>query len=61
MARQGVDVGADVEVSVESGEGADGARRSELLAKFDEIVTELKYLGLTSADLTVRMEGGSRQ
>lgn len=43
------------------GEGADGARRSELLAKFDEIVTELKYLGLTSADLTVRMEGGSRQ
>ena len=42
-------------------DGADSVRRQELLAKFDEIVTELNYLGFTVSDLTVRMEGGLGQ
>ncbi len=42
-----------------SSDGSDSARRQELLRKFDELVTELKYLGFTVSDLTVRMEGGS--
>jgi GntR family transcriptional regulator len=41
------------------GDGGDSVRRGELLAKFDEIVTELRYMGLTTADLTARMEGVS--
>ena len=41
------------------GDGGDSVRRGELLAKFDEIVTELRYMGLTTADLTARIEGVS--
>ena len=42
-------------------DGADSARRQELLKEFDEVATELKYLGFTVSDLTVRLEGDSVQ
>jgi GntR family transcriptional regulator len=37
------------------------ARISELMVKFDEIVTELRYLGVTPGELSARMEGGNAQ
>ena len=39
------------------GKQGGGSRREELLIKFDEIVTELRYLGITSGELLQRMEG----
>ena len=43
-----------------SREDADAARRKELLEKFDELCTELGYLGVTKDDLTFRLKGGNK-
>ena len=37
--------------------GEETARRAELLRRFDEITAELRWLGVTSEELTSRMEG----
>ena len=39
------------------GKQGGGSRREELLMKFDEIVTELRYLGMSPGELSQRMEG----
>ena len=36
----------------------DGGRREELLAKFDSIAQELKYLGVTAEELCARVRNG---
>lgn len=38
-------------------DGADKARRQELLRKFDELVTELGYTGVDRDDLVRRLKG----
>lgn len=42
-----------------SREKADKARRKELLGKFDELCTELGYIGVSKTALIERLEGGS--
>lgn len=42
-----------------SREDADAARRKELLGKFDELCTELGYIGVTKDDLISRLKGGN--
>lgn len=39
---------------------ADSARRKELLSKFDELVTELGYIGMDKQMLIDRLKGESR-
>ncbi len=37
-------------------EGVDGQRREQLLTQFDALVAELRYLGATTQELTVRIQ-----
>ena len=39
--------------------GADTGRRAELLTRFDELVMELKFLGVANNELFARIEGGA--
>ena len=39
------------------GDEAEALRRSELLWKFDELVTELDYIGVTKQMLSQRLKG----
>lgn len=41
-------------------EDANSARQKELLKKFDELVSELDYVGITKASLIERLKGESK-
>ena len=43
-----------------SGDDAYAARRKELLTKFDELCTELCYIGVTKDDLISLLKGGNK-
>lgn len=41
-------------------DNANAARQNELLKKFDEVVTELDYVGIKRADLIERLKGETK-
>lgn len=44
-----------------SNDEADALRRAELLGKFDELVNELSYVGVTKDDLCTRLKGDEKE